>query len=211
MTRSRLLACALLAAAACGDSNGSTDGGVDIADARVDALNTSNMSTGTVGGAAFTAMDGIAKNAMPTAFFFTGTVQAMLISEYTGSCQKQASNEGVKNGRVMLVGLANLVAAGGDAGSTYSSNTPKGDYNIVTAKPTAPGLYAQVIYQKYDAACAVGTSLTATAGKISVTTVSTQGYAGTYDLTFGAEHVTGTFGTINCSDYVPDRVPGNCQ
>jgi hypothetical protein len=85
-----------------------------------------------------------------------------------------------------------------------------------TIPPPAPGTYvvggialdnAVAVFSTTDAACVpvAANTVRATSGQITLTAVGSR-YAGSYDLNFGADHVSGTFDAPVCSGVDPIAV-----
>jgi hypothetical protein len=156
---------------------------------------------GAIGGSAFAAMDAIAVDADAKGADFNGISTVVQLSTFGGACSKQGVNAGVANGRLLGFFLAINDAAG------YSSPaTATGDYLVSGAPKTPSSKQALGFYQKDGADCLKTVSASATGGKVTVTQTGAT-IAGTFDLTFGSDHVTGSFSAPRCSSFDPNRTP----
>jgi hypothetical protein len=78
--------------------------------------------------------------------------------------------------------------------------------NLTISPPTTGdypiGATSRAVFFTTDAACELGNVTQATAGKITFTSVGSR-YTGSYDLSFGADHVTGNFDAPLCAGIDP--------
>jgi len=81
-------------------------------------------------------------------------------------------------------------------GSLSGPVTAPGTFSLLTAG-VSTGEFG-VNWDTIDASCN-DTSTSATGGSVTVTAVSASRLEGTFDLTFGADHVTGSFSASNCA------------
>jgi hypothetical protein len=165
-----------------------------------------NSVTGTIGGSAYAAMDGISVVATASGFDFNGMATYVKISDFAGACTKETGSLGVKYGRLFLIGLGVVGADGKSAAATA-----KGDYTVVSGAPAASTNAAEVFYEADGADCLKASMHQATSGKVTVTRTGDP-IEGTFDLTFdNNEHITGTFSTPACAGLDPNRTPtGGC-
>jgi hypothetical protein len=159
---------------------------------------------GAIGGSAFVAGDAINVEANASGLDFNGKSTDVLITSFSGACAKQAANAGVANGRLLFFGLAVTDSAG-----NASPVTATGDYTIAKAPLPNNAKVAQAFYEKDGADCLKATNLDAASGKITVTNPGAGGgtLEGTFDLTFGSEHITGSFSAPRCASFNPNRTP----
>jgi hypothetical protein len=154
-----------------GGSNGE-DPSSSVADAAITCKVQGGASfNGTFGGSSLDAKDAI-EMFDPTVAKFT-----FLVADYADAC----SYGGVTHAGSSVVEI------------TYDGNALKaGDYDLASTA----GL--QVKYVRYDAACAPTTTETATTGKITFDRLDDCGGKGSFDLTFGPDHVTASFTASLC-------------
>ena len=86
-----------------------------------------------------------------------------------------------------------------------------GTYSIYTlvSFPTT-GLAGRCGLLSIDATCSVRPPSECTSGTVTLTRVDATGYAGTYDVMFGGNRLTGTFDSPSCPD-VSESGFGVCQ
>lgn len=155
---------------------------------------------GTLNGHAFQAADAVAATAMLPVGGTTTTVSAgmVTIASSPGLCAAANATTEPKNTQFLLLAFTDINPATGQ-----------------TSPPAAPGVYvvsgagSQVgiafSYQT-DASChlVAGASESATAGTITLTSVSGGSYSGSFDLTMTgsgtapADHITGSFSSPYC-------------
>ncbi len=135
---------------------------------------------GTVAGQSLSAADSV---------FYTLTPQTTVvgIDSVPNLCSYALKNELPKN----LVSLGFFVSPPITAPGTFTIDQTK----AVTA-----------IWITRDATCA-GTSVDATAGSITITSLSTTNMSGTFDVMFGQDHVTGSFNASSCEHGQADASP----
>jgi hypothetical protein len=98
-------------------------------------------------------------------------------------------------------GSALAVVFGIQSGNSVAPPTA-GIYTVHTLATISgfQGMVAAAQFAVDDASCNATTGpIEATSGTLTVTRVDATGYTGTFDLTFGTDHVTGTFNTGTCS------------
>lgn len=182
-----LAAAALLAlvVVACGGGGGSTSSG--------------NSASGTVAGTSFAAKDAIYTTAGSTNGFDLGSgpVTVLSIESNPGACAAEQPGKG--NTSTLDVDMA-LAAV--DSSGTTRAVSATGTYQVTVNAPTSAGLFAQVVFEPL---CKMGGPMvsvtSATAGSVTVTSVDGSHIAGTLDLTFGNDHVTGSFDATSCSAF----------
>jgi hypothetical protein len=135
---------------------------------------------GTLGGQTLTLVDSIAIQ--------TSTQTEFLITSYSGACgYAQAGNEKETSGFLKI--------------------------KLDTNSPLAPGMYpltdasSDAEYKTLDATCSSDIKNEATAGTITITASTDAQISGTFDLTFGADHLTGSFAAAVCAG-VPSSSSG---
>lgn len=76
-----------------------------------------------------------------------------------------------------------------------------GTYTITPEAPTAPGLFANAVFNASDASCQSlleENAGAATSGTISLTAITSKAASGTYSLKFGADVLSGSFSAPDC-------------
>ena len=185
----RTAAAALLALAmssACGST--SSSGG---------SPSSSNTAAGNVAGHSYAAKDAIFTTASSTSGFSlgTGSVTVISIESGAGACAEQQSAQAVVTLDVDMA-LAQVDATGN---TTPISET--GTYAVTTGTPGS-GLFAQAVFEPLCKMANLSVAVTqATGGSVTVTEVDSSHVAGTLDLTFGTDRVTGSFYASNCSAF----------
>ncbi|HEY1960726.1 MAG TPA: hypothetical protein VGH28_34175 [Polyangiaceae bacterium] len=162
--------------------SGDQDPNASVADAAITCKVQGNASfSGTFAGSSFAAKDAI-EMFDPTVAKFT-----FLVTDYAGAC---AAGGAPRAGSTVVA-------------ITYDGNALKaGDYDVASTA----GLHAT--YTRYDATCGVAATETATTGKITFDRLDNCGGTGSFDLTFGADHVTASFTGSIC---LGGGAPASCQ
>ncbi len=141
----------------------------------------STSATGTVGGASLNAQDAVFANLQSGST--SGTVLA--VTSFTGTCNDVTNSRLPKSSAVLSI---QMVSNGGVV-------TAPGTFSF----PNASGAnFLGASFSAYDATC-VPTPTDATAGTVSVTAVSASQMTGTFDLTFGNDHLSGSFNAAYCA------------
>lgn len=176
---------ALVGVACGGGSGGSTSSG--------------NSATGTVAGTAFAAKDAIYTTAGSTSGFDLGTgpVTVVSIESNPGACAAEQSRKATLSTLDVDMALAAV-----DSSGTTRAVSATGTYQVTVNAPTSAGLYAQV---GFEPLCKMGGPMisvtSATGGSVTITSIDGSHIAGTLDLIFGNDHVTGSFDATNCSAF----------
>jgi hypothetical protein len=150
------------------------DGGAD--DSSVIDLMTTDIASPTLGSATLTGTIA-GKTLAPTdAVFSNDTATSILLTITPGVCGYLGSGLLARSSQSILLFI----------------NSP-------TVKPGTTTLNGPSFAVEYaiDAKCNVSGPLS-TAGTVTIATVSATAITGSYDVTFGADHVTGTFTAGNC-------------
>ena len=118
------------------------------------------------------------------------------ISEASGACELAKSNTATKDTVTLSFTLQN------DKGDTLHPGT----YPVIAGRPTGTaGNYTKALISKLDAACVdayAGDKGIATGGTVTLSTWSEGASAtGTFDLTVGAETLTGSFAANACAGF----------
>jgi hypothetical protein len=178
--RGVLAAAALALLGACGGGSGQTYN-----------LTGSGSMTGTISSQPMTVSDAVSNTVSQTG----GSAGAMIISSAANQCQLINARRTLKSGSALAI------VFGIQSGNTVAVPTP-GIYTVHTLETINgfQGMVAAVQFAVNDATCTTTTGpVEATGGTLTVTRVDATGYTGSFDLTFGSDHVTGTFSTGTCS------------
>jgi hypothetical protein len=190
------------ALAGCSNNNPSADAGPDSSTTDAPTTNdvtTSDVTTDTGGcnvtasativgtflGSTLSPKDEIAYESHPTSQYEV----VVGVSDYSPACS--LGNDNKANSSAMAI--------------IYSDTTPLVPATIDLTKTSV--LFAQ--YTKFDATCQ-STGESATSGTVTFTRVDSCGVVGTFDLTFNADHVTGSFSAPVCAN-LPDGGASACK
>ena len=145
------------------------------------------------------------------------TGAATLTGTFLGQTLAPKDAISYQQGGMLVVGVfdyAGACALGNDLKAssnvlaiTYSGTTPLPTNTPIDVKATQ-GLDAQ--YARYDAQCGSPQGESVTAGTITLTELDACGVAGSFDLTFSNDHVTGTFTAPTCA-LTPDGGASACK
>jgi hypothetical protein len=137
--------------------------------------------TGTIQGAAVPSSDAVGLSSVASG----GSEAAVgaIITNIAGACGVLQSHGNPPSATALIV----AVTAMGGAVAT-------GTYGVV-----AQGFGASASYATDDMSCNTSFSEGASAGSVTLTVVSGSTVAGTFDLTFGSDHLTGSFSAPVCS------------
>ena len=130
----------------------------------------------------------------------------LLITNAANTCTKLTANQQPKNAKAIGIGLANVTQTG------FTAPTATGDYTVYSSANigTATGNAALGQYVATDAVCNPVAQIEATSGKVTLTRIDANGYAGSLDITFSdGSHVTGNF-TANRCNALSDTIGGTC-
>jgi hypothetical protein len=161
-----------------------------------------NSATGTVGGVALAPQDAFF-NSDKQGPSGTGQPNTILgITSFGGACTELYTDDHVPRSSADITMY--LVSSGGPV-------TAPGTFTFASGTPSTGNVFSGATFGATDGACGE-TSVAATAGTVTVTSVSSTQLVGTFDLTFGAGHVTGTFSAARCvipGSFVPGSI--TCQ
>ncbi len=156
---------------------------------------------GVINGLALQATDAIAANVMVPIQGTTNTASSGLvtIASNGGLCADVNANKEPKNTQYLFLAFTDLNLATGQT----STPTSPGVY-VVSGTPQSK--WAVAFYNQTDASChnVAGASETAVSGTITLSSVNSGSYSGSFDLTMvsgasaAADHVTGSFNAPNC-------------
>jgi hypothetical protein len=169
-------------ASACGGSD-VNPGGPSVGSATV---------SGTVGGAAFLATSSTAMSAVVSDS--KGGASFIVITSDLGLCAQLGSAYKGKSQQRLEIVLYTM-----DSNKVSHAATSTGDYSLNMSSPT--GLYAEVDFYTEDASCQQVLAQTGGFGTGTVHLASIQGdvFAGTFDVTTGSNHLTGSFSPVACA------------
>ncbi len=206
----------MTAAAACSSSSSApvAQGDSGIADAGgSDGTTQSDVTTGADGGPATITGTVNGKSFVPLdayiydeSYDFPGAVvRAVKLTSYANGCTVQKANDAhVANSTYlkMYFGKKNSTTAPTITPGTYAigMSAPDGNGTVITGG-------AQL--KSFDNVCLPGITM-ATAGTLTLTTYTATDATGSFDLTFGSDKLTGTFGASLC-DITPPAAAGGCQ
>jgi hypothetical protein len=143
--------------------------------------------TGTVGGVALNEQDAFFASNLTTT---TGTVLG--ITTFSSACDSlYVKKQYPRNS----VGLSIQLAQYADSGLLGAVTAP-GVFTLTGTNPGSGGWFG-AYWDAADGAC-MSTSTQATGGTVTVTAVSTSELTGTFDLTFGTDHIVGSFNASDC-------------
>jgi hypothetical protein len=175
-----LAAASLVLVAGCGGGGGQTYN-----------LTGSGSMTGTISSQSLTVADAISNTVSQPG----GSAGAIIVGSVANQCQL------INARRILKSGSALEIIFGIQSGNTLAAPTP-GIYTVHTLATINgfQGMVAAALFVVNDASCNTTTGpIEATSGTLTVTRVDATGYTGTFDVTFGSDHVTGTFNTGSCS------------
>jgi hypothetical protein len=126
-------------------------------------------------------------------------VGAIVLTDGTGVCSRVAANTEPKNGKALILLLADFNPA------AFTANAPAGPATFDVINPAAPGIppahLAVVTFGVNDSSCAevAAQSAIATSGSVKLTSISNGAYTGTYTIGFETgEQISGEFHTASC-------------
>jgi hypothetical protein len=106
--------------------------------------------------------------------------------------------QGAATGTPATFEVASLTSLEIEVIDQRSRSVNAGTFPVVTTSQNPPML-ASAFFSVTDSACALPVNQTATAGSVTVSSVQPT-VIGTYDLTFGSDHITGSFDVANCNN-----------
>ena len=157
---------------ACGPSTGTTS-------------SAAGSATGTVGGVSLGVQDAFFANGVTT-----GTVVG--VTSFSGACETLYSSKRYPRSSVGLSLQLIAYEGGGPAGPV----TAPGTFALLGTSVGGDTFGAS--WDSVDGSCG-DTTTQATGGTVTVTAVTASQLTGTFDLTFGGDHVTGSFSATDCA------------
>jgi hypothetical protein len=163
-------------------------------------MNVGATFNGVVHGQSMTPADAISSPARVTVSGVNAEVAAIVLTNVTGVCAKVTANTEPRNGKALVILLADFTAL------PLSITAPSSPATFNVYNPAGGGIppahLAVVNFAVNDATCtpvpaqsAVGTS-----GAVRINAISGGSYSGTYTIGFETgEQVTGDFHTASCS------------
>lgn len=128
-----------------------------------------------------------------------GTVLA--ITSFGGACSKVTTSTNFKGPATALA--IELIQNGGPVTSPGTfpelSSAPQGSTSVFAGS-----------FDSWDATC-MNTNTQITGGTVTISAVSASSLAGSFDLTFGNDHVTGSFSAPNCAGLATSGTGSTCQ
>lgn len=183
MRMPRIAAAGILAAGlACGSGSGSTGA----------TLN------GVVQGQPMKPVDAVSSPARVSLGAISADVGAIVLSDVSGVCAKLTANAEPKNGKALIIMLADVDR------SSFAVTAPSGPGTFDVFNPQALGIppaHLAVVRFGVNESCAEVPELSAvaTSGSVKLTSVSNGAYAGTFTLGLETgEQLTGEFRTASC-------------
>lgn len=170
-----------MALTACSSSSGGGSGSASV--------------TGTIQGAAVPASDSVGLSSVSTANGTSEAAVGAIITNVANACGVLQSHANPANATALVLAVS---ASGSSVGT--------GTYDIVSQ-----GFGATASYAKQDSTCNTSFSENASGGSVTLTAVSGSSVSGTFDLTFGSDHVTGSFSAPICSYSAGDGGVSACQ
>jgi hypothetical protein len=158
-----------------------------------DAGPLTNSISGTLSGTTLTIADAVAFDSSGLGVGGTGDLW-VLLSKSSDMCYRLSSGARVGSSASLSFYLLQT-----DGFSRYVAATP-GTYIVSSNQPGANVQVAAALYTTTDSACAP-TDVTASNGEVVLNSVATTGGGitdGTFDFTFGTDHVTGSFSAAFC-------------
>jgi len=125
----------------------------------------------------------------------SNSLAEVFISSFPTACSKINAHQEPKNSQAVVIAL-------GNRSSTTAIVAPSvtGDYPVYLASDHSHiGVQASLQFLVSDQNCVLVTQLDASAGTVTLTRIDANGYAGTYNVTFGTSTVTGSFSSAQCA------------
>jgi hypothetical protein len=125
----------------------------------------------------------------------SNSVGEILIGSYDTICAKINAHQEPRNSQAVAIEIGNR------SSTSITAPTATGTYPVVLATDHShTGLQASLQFLATDASCNLITNIDAVAGgTVTLTRIDATGYAGTFDVTFGTSHVTGSFTSAQCA------------
>jgi hypothetical protein len=146
---------------------------------------------GTINGKSFSSAHAISSNAAGQ------TSAVVIISNVSDLCSRVSSPTPPLNTQALTFSLFEV-----DSSDNVSAPAHTGDYAVL-AQAGAAGQFVSAGYEAIGATTSDTTEAEPTAGKVTLTSFANDDFVGTFDLTFGTDHVTGTFDPTPCAGIKP--------
>jgi hypothetical protein len=118
---------------------------------------------------------------------------AVIISNISDLCARITDNKEPTNAQALTLQFGDSDAAGNTSAPSHS-----GTYVITTSTAPGAGQFATAVFSTIGAQTTDTSETQAGAGTVTLTDVATGTYGGSFDLTFGSDHLTGSFDSSNC-------------
>jgi hypothetical protein len=155
--------------------------------------------SGTVGGEVISVTDAIGYQEIHRGVGGAVSTVGFAASNRVGFCALGQRGEALSNLRFFTVEVGVAYSRGPDleiAPGTYSLGN-EAPPSLGTARPS-------VSMMSTDASCHQIADVRATSGSVTLATVTSSEIAGSFDVFFGSEHVTGTFDVPVCSNFATE-------
>ncbi|HEX4458568.1 MAG TPA: hypothetical protein VIA18_11400 [Polyangia bacterium] len=147
--------------------------------------------SGTINGKSFSNASSISSNTAGQ------TSAVIIISNVSDLCARVVSNDEPTNVQALTFSLVEVNDA-----NEVSAPAHTGDYALLS-ESTKSGQFFSAGYDAIGATTSDTTDENATDGTVTLTSFADDKYAGTFDLFFGTDHVTGTFDPTACAGIKP--------
>jgi len=126
----------------------------------------------------------------------SNSVGEIFIGSYDTICAKINAHQEPRNSQAVAIEIGNRSSS-----TSFVAPTATGTYPVFVATDHShTGLQASLQFLATDANCNLITNIDAAAGgTVTLTRIDATGYAGTFDVTFGTSHVTGSFASAQCA------------
>lgn len=128
----------------------------------------------------------------------TNSVGGILLTNSPGLCAKLTAGQQLKNVKAISIGIGTQRPSG------ISAPVATGTYTVYSQATIAgkTGTVATAFYLTTGANCSIVSSLESVSGTVTLTRIDSNGYAGTFDITFSdTSHATGSFAASNCAGF----------
>lgn len=149
----------------------------------------SSSVQGSVGGKSFSEAHAVA-NVGGQAQRQSGLV---IISSASDICERVTANSEPTNAQLLTLQLREADAAGNSSAPGHS-----GTYAITSNGSPTSGQFAWAFFVAVGAQTSDSSQMQASGGSVTLTDVADGRYGGSFDLTFGSDHLTGSFDSSNC-------------
>jgi hypothetical protein len=165
-----------------------------------------NAVNGTVSGTAIASVAGAISVLIPSEFGSTGQDLWVSLSDFASVCEAHAAQKTPKDSKTLFIGLHQF--GSDNKGVDLSPGTFNAQFNFTPSE----GRHAEVYLGNFsgpNCGDTLATNGQATGGTVTLTRVDANGAAGSFNITFPAGTMTGTFSTVNCTGGNP-QFGGTC-